>query len=518
MRKVLLCVLVAGVVAWGWPTAVLAQPECNPNAQPDDEGLGGCDCDVEGGDCAGYPDELGNCGCDWVEDFESYNLGLMPRVNGWQEWGWPDATLDLRGEITDEIPDHTSGAGKCMKVRDHLGPGTGTDQVHRFYGEGVYLHPNYPEGGTATDDGQGYDIDVNGYFVSRVWVYIPATHGGDSYFIMNSRYLDGAAGAVWNVQIEMNGTQGQVYDELYDDTIRADMIRDQWVELEVDIDVELDVCVVWYAGQYLTGYQWAADTNPAFYDDLLFLGTYDLFNAGGDTFYYDDCSVTAEVPPPCLPPSVECFPISTFMVDEDGDLKPETRCADYLWRLTNENRNDDEGPLDTFYLDIEAGKGGVTTTNDCRGGKSSITAITPPTGWSVVKCTTWNSGHALFKFTANSPGDAISVGQSVEGGLTVDPNLSQEYEALDTGTTIPGLGIVISAAQSCGNIAFETCATNDYSFGPSTGAAGQWASARRCYGYINIPATSTWAKVLLAMLLVGGGTLLVLRSRRPVTA
>ena len=99
MRKVLI-VLAAAALLWSVPMSASAQ-DCVGFAVP--------------GDCPNPPDETSNCGCDWLEDFESYAPGkIPPTVNSWAGWFGQDGEAgeeEHRGDVTSEIADHTTGAG-----------------------------------------------------------------------------------------------------------------------------------------------------------------------------------------------------------------------------------------------------------------------------------------------------------------------------------------------------------------------------------------------------------------------
>ena len=230
MRKVLSSMLMTGGIVWSLSAEVLAQcegPDC-----------GTCDIDTE---CpaqpTGYP--TANCGCDWFEDFESYDLGLMPRVNGWEEWyGGQDA----RAMVSDRW-NHTGGGSKSLKIQDE-----GTDQVRRFYGGGVYYHEDYPEGGGGVSDGVGYDIDVYPLWLVEAWVFIPLGHTGWSMFILNSHYGEGVS--QWNVQVIFDSDEGHVQESLVTG-YTLPLVPHSWVHLEVYIDLDYDWCDIYYDGHYL---------------------------------------------------------------------------------------------------------------------------------------------------------------------------------------------------------------------------------------------------------------------------
>jgi hypothetical protein len=474
-----------------------------------------------------YPDDCpapgpgSNCGCDWLETFDTYPNGpLTQGTNSWAGWAFDPA---VAGTITDEIPDNTSGSGKCLRGDPSPGPGgSSTDQVHWFKGrennagEGVV-------GRLSLGDGYGYDEDVSDFWVMEGYVFLPTDHSGDSFWIMNSAYARGdgsadepAGGTVWHVQMEMNSNDGCILNSTFagDCTTLPSLplLKGQWTKVEVRYNFNLDSVSIFYGDQFLMGYRWSADLGEA--PDTLFLGNYDLFNNQGTATYWDDVSIRADTQPPLNPPSLDCEKVE---LDGNG-------CTEFFWTLTNENL---AGDVSQFYLDIQAGAGGSPGAGSCVGFLSSTTAIEPPAGWTVTACTHWGGGHAMFQFTGGTP---IPPGDSVSGKLFIDANQSVEVvktpfdpagmdPGCPTNITIPPYMVLISAADLDANLASTACVPGDYSFGPCFAGPGpadqQWTQpARRCEGFIDAPSLSLMTKVVLAMLLIAGGSLLVLRSRR----
>ena len=536
MRKIAVVLVFGSLLIWSGTAWGQAAPEA------------ACVAIGPGDLCPDPPDATGNCGCDWAEDFEGYAEGEIPQAprcvgdvgqpdpcgdppvytyppspsNWWAGWGYVDTVL---GEISTD-QNHTDGGSQSMRIDE------GDDQVHWFLGRGIGAG-----NGNFTDappdlgsDLKGYDDDVSIYWVHTGHVYIPGDHTDDHFYIMNSFYPrisndpdTGGYDTTWHVQIEMNSRRGLVWDSGISANPTPEalpIIEGEWAEIRVEINFQSDVHLIYYGGDFMAGYQWAALAGGG--PEYGFLGNLDLFSNQGNYAYYDDLSMIAEEPPPFNRPTFECF-----LKELDAN-----RCAKFVWRLTNENTPPPEDPTDytiaRFYIDMDAGEGGRSTT--CRGGITSTVAFDPIPGWTITNCTGWEfpgqKGHALFRFEANTPADNIQLGETLISTVTVDTNKSREFERADdltnfiAGTDIPAFTVLMSAAQVFGNEAFEACTVGPagFLFGPAQGGGQQWSGIGRCAAFLNVPALSTWTKLILAALVLAGGTLLVLRSRRVATA
>ena len=241
-------------------------------------------------------------------------------------------------------------------------------------------------------------------------------------------------------------------------------------------------------------------------------------------------------PPPegCVPPSLD---IETTRFDSD------TETCEMIWRFTNDNA-EETAKFSVFYLDVETGNKG-----------QSDTVMTAPPGWTVTCDQFVAVGHNLYQFTKDDPlpENGLAPGQSVTGTFKVSPRRGADWVNSTTGIEVPRFSVVIHPAQGdgsfCNNLpAAEDCDT--VTFGPGLigigpadcdtdlclpaancvgtpgdcdpklipVALGDWGGRNEIACFLAAPAMSTWAKMVLGILLVGGGTLLVLRSRRPVTA
>ena len=93
----------------------------------------------------------------------------------------------------------------------------------------------------------------------------------------------------------------------------------------------------------------------------------------------------------------------------------------------------------------------------------------------------------------------------------------------DTQTTVPPLSIVMTIAQDQPDVPDEdrgwtsACQAGDYSFGP-TQLNGLWSIPAEAPAFLRVPSLAAWGKTTLLAVLAVCGTLLVLRSQRPIAA
>ncbi len=197
-------------------------------------------------------------------------------------------------------------------------------------------------------------------------------------------------------------------------------------------------------------------------------------------------------PPPTLqiPPSLE---FTTVSYDE------MTGCADFLWSIRNVNPivpGKDPIAISEFYIDVEAGDGA-----------QNCSTMTPPPGWTVELCDGYTNGHALYRF---SGGPALGLNEKVVGRFEIDTNGMDQATNPQTNITVPPMAIVLHAAQG------QVDAQCSFVFGPAF--SGEWGLRLVAIAFLPVPTMSAWAKIMLAVLVLAGGTILIRRGRRNATA
>jgi len=193
---------------------------------------------------------------EWSDNFDSYQLGPLHGQGGWEGWnGSPEATA------------YVSDAYSLSS-------------------------PNSVEIQPTSDCVQQFD-DVNaGQWVFTGWVYVPTGATGEQYWILLNAYPT-VGNYSWSLQVLFNMTQNVVVD--YNDTTASrPLIRDQWVELRVEIDFAADLQIVYYNGDQFIMKGWTSGVEPG---GALDLAALDLYSNGASAIYWDDLWLRPDVPP-----------------------------------------------------------------------------------------------------------------------------------------------------------------------------------------------------------------------------
>ncbi len=161
---------------------------------------------------------------------------------------------------------------------------------------GTVTNDNYRSAPYAVDINGASDLvhlygDTTGEWVFKAWQFIPVgqsggTYGG-TYFIMNDVYTAGGADTHWAVQIQFDNNLDVVESEF--DAATLPLIYDQWIELRVEINFDIDWFKFYYNDQLLVEKPWTEGVQ-AQNDGTLCLAAIDLFADSSTTVYYDDLS------------------------------------------------------------------------------------------------------------------------------------------------------------------------------------------------------------------------------------
>ena len=202
----------------------------------------------------------------WSENFDNYTLGSsMHGQGGWKGW---DNDPQWTAYVTDN---QSRSSPHSVDIRYPA------DLVHEFSG---------------ISSGNWTFID---------WVYVPSDFSGQNYFILLGQYDDGAGQEnKWALQLRMDSSLGIIESEY--DALSLPLIYDQWVEIRVDFDLDVDWFECYYDGELLIEKEWSAGPNNAG-DTPLKLEAVDLFCKEGTTVYHDDLSLDGEVG---ADPDLEC--------------------------------------------------------------------------------------------------------------------------------------------------------------------------------------------------------------------
>lgn len=214
--------------------------------------------DEDGGEYQQFLMNLG--GLPWVETFRHY----YPEngMHGQWEWeGWGD-DVDLDA--------FTSEAHACSDTLS-VDIEAEADLVHPFTGA------------------------ESGNWVFSAQVYVPEEMFETSYFILLNTYpADPDHPEHWSLQLAVDGSAGVLRDHNSD--AAAPLIKGQWTEIRVEIDLDIDEQSVYYAGVHLLTKSWSEGVAPG---GALNIGAVDLYAAGATSVYYDDLVLEHGEMAPC---------------------------------------------------------------------------------------------------------------------------------------------------------------------------------------------------------------------------
>lgn len=196
----------------------------------------------------------------WSDDFESYALdSALAGQGGWAGWdGGGCAAIAGNDQAIDS---------QAAELFDY------DDLVQEFTGIGG--------GGKAK-------------FVG--WQYLPDDNSGvagmNTFFILMNNYNFAPGPKSWSVQLNFDLTNGLLQDDMAAGAEDMPIVFNQWMEIEIDIDFDLNTYDAYYGGNVLsTGTQYM---NPGDANAKLKLAALDLWADHGVPVYYDNMSVVPE--------------------------------------------------------------------------------------------------------------------------------------------------------------------------------------------------------------------------------
>jgi hypothetical protein len=206
----------------------------------------------------------------FADNFDSYTAGsgLVPQ-NGWLYWG-------ATGQVN-PVVDNTLSASA----------------------------PNSLLATTAeTDVVQVFNI-TSGVWQAKVKTYYPSSSTGTGYFLMLNTYTNPyVSGGNWSLEISFNGTTN-VVQSLNRSVANGGpgnttlpLIKDEWVELVVNIDLNTDTFTMTYGGQGLVTANGKWSQNASAAAGAVRIQCIDLYSPMVG-FRWDDLSLQPAGPAPC---------------------------------------------------------------------------------------------------------------------------------------------------------------------------------------------------------------------------
>lgn len=194
----------------------------------------------------------------WSDNFDSYANGSeIHGQGGWKGW---DNNPANSGTVTNVQARSAPHSLETVGVED---------VVHEY---------------TAAD----------GQWVYTAWQYIPDNFVGQHYFIMLNTYADGGTNN-WTLQLCFDSATGNVFDDSAATCSGNSLpfVTDQWAEIRVEIDLDLDSFDLLYNGAILIDDGvWSQHTSGG---GVTSIGAVDLWSNGGTSVYYDDMSLVEAV-------------------------------------------------------------------------------------------------------------------------------------------------------------------------------------------------------------------------------
>lgn len=193
----------------------------------------------------------------WIEDFESYSLGALTPQSDWENW---NTSVEDPSQVVFALGDDNKYAVAVAGVAD---PSPDTDLVHPF---------------------TGYS---SGKWTFTTEQYIPSSSTtGTHYFILMNSY---PADLNWSVQLPFNLASGLLNDDYQAGDENVVIVRDKWIQLRFDIDLDANTVDSYYDGTKFSTHSWTTDGKHE-------IQALDLYPAGDDVsvVFYDNFSLIPE--------------------------------------------------------------------------------------------------------------------------------------------------------------------------------------------------------------------------------
>lgn len=184
----------------------------------------------------------------FTENFDSYATGEIIGQGGWKGW------------------DNSAGAGAPVSNAVAV---SGVNSVE-IIGSSDLVHQFDFTGGTLE---------------FTAMQYIPGNATGSSYFILLNQYNDGGP-YDWSVQLNCDMNAGNIISD-NGGGATLPLVRDQWVQLKLLIDLANNSVSEYYNGNLLSTHEWDDNVHGT-------LQGIDLFGNGASSIYYDDINIVPE--------------------------------------------------------------------------------------------------------------------------------------------------------------------------------------------------------------------------------
>jgi hypothetical protein len=199
---------------------------------------------------------------DWVDNFDAYTLGSIQDQGGWKGWFNDPAAA---GEVSNAV---------ALSLNNSQAIAGAADSVHEY---------------------SGYNT---GFWTYSTMTYVPSDFTGLSYFQLLNSYDDAGANLNWSTAIAFSGAENLIGNTCLSGGVLP-LIKGEWVELRVDVNLVTDQQTVTYGDDQLFTSTWTEECTGG---GALNITAVDLFANGASAIYYDDMSLTVGVPDICQLP------------------------------------------------------------------------------------------------------------------------------------------------------------------------------------------------------------------------
>ena len=125
--------------------------------------------------------------------------------------------------------------------------------------------------------------------------FIPVGFTGQSYFIFQNVYSDVDTSVIsWSTQVIFDSAAGTAANEASGaNPGSVPLVTGQWVDLQLDVDLDNDVQTFSYNGSVVFSGSWTQQYPNQSVPGILNIGSIDLFANGASPVYYDDIRIQA---------------------------------------------------------------------------------------------------------------------------------------------------------------------------------------------------------------------------------
>jgi len=196
----------------------------------------------------------------WSDNFDSYETdSQMHGQGGWKGWG----NNPTAGALTSDV--------QARSVPNSVAIVGASDLVHEY---------------------SGFNTGVWTY---TTWQYIPTDFTGTTSFILLNQYDDSGATNNWSTEISFDNAAGVVSN---DGPAGGELplVKGEWVEIRVEIDLANDIQSFYYGGDLLFTGSWKDGMSGG---GIANIAAVDLFANNASVVYYDDISLLPTGNPTC---------------------------------------------------------------------------------------------------------------------------------------------------------------------------------------------------------------------------